>query len=68
MKSLALIIQLRRSIGIVMLAFCAGLAVRADYPDTVLSQGPVGYWRLNETVQPPAPRPAANTGSLGTAA
>lgn len=51
-----------------MLAFCAGLAVRADYPDTVLSQGPVGYWRLNETVQPPAPRPAANTGSLGTAA
>ena len=38
----------------------------ADYSGTVLSQGPVGYWPLNETVQPPASKPAANAGSLGT--
>src|SRR5439155_2829112 len=53
-------------IGTVILAWSAGLAARADFPTTVLSQGPVGYWRLNETAQPPPPRPAANVGSLGT--
>jgi hypothetical protein len=57
------------AIGMVILACCAGLAARADFPATVLSQGPVGYWRLNETVQPPpAPRSAEDIGSLGTAA
>ena len=40
----------------------------ADYPTTVLSQGPVGYWRLNETVQPPVlPILATNIGSAGAA-
>jgi hypothetical protein len=39
----------------------------ADYPTTVLSEQPVGYWRLNETTQPSAPKPAANAGSLGSA-
>src|SRR4029077_9694376 len=56
------------AIGTVILAWCAGLAVKADYTNTVLSQGPVGYWRLNETAQPTTPRPAADIGSLGTAA
>jgi hypothetical protein len=38
-----------------------------DYQSTVVSQGPVGYWRLNETTQPGtnAPTTAANVGSLG---
>ena len=36
-----------------------------DYQNTVVSQKPAGYWRLNETAQPPLPRPAANLGSLG---
>jgi hypothetical protein len=54
-------------IGTVLLAWCAALAARADLPATLLSQGPVGYWRLNETIQPPPPHPAANLGSLGTA-
>lgn len=40
----------------------------ADYLSTVLSQGPVGYWRLEETVQPQPPiNTAKNLGSLGTA-
>jgi concanavalin A-like lectin/glucanase superfamily protein/Ig-like domain-containing protein/immunoglobulin I-set domain protein len=34
----------------------------ADYPTTVLSQGPAGYWRLNETIQP---LPILNIGSVG---
>jgi hypothetical protein len=39
----------------------------ADYPSTVLSQGPVGYWRLDETTQPQQPiTSAANLGSLGS--
>src|SRR5438309_358996 len=53
-------------IGTVILAWCAGLAAGADFPVTILSQGPVGYWRLNETTQPPPPRPAADIGTLGT--
>ena len=55
------------AIGTVILAWCACLAARADFPGTVLSQGPVGYWRLNETVQPSPPRPAADIGTLGSA-
>jgi hypothetical protein len=45
----------------------SGSARAVDFPSTVLSQNPVGYWRLNETVAPPTPRPAANSGSLGSA-
>ena len=37
----------------------------ADLPSTILSQGPAGYRRLNETNQPPPPSPAANFGTLG---
>ena len=51
---------------------CAGaltlsaLIARADYQSTVLSQGPVGYWRLNETAQPPNNATTPNLGSLGS--
>ena len=49
-----------------LLTLAPGSVVLADYPSTVLSQGPVGYWRLNESAPPPPPQPAANLGSLGT--
>ncbi|HEX5219636.1 MAG TPA: LamG domain-containing protein, partial [Verrucomicrobiae bacterium] len=54
-----------------LLVLCAIPIVRAsDYQTTVTSQGPIGYYRLNETVQPvfdPAAY-ATNLGSLGAAA
>lgn len=44
------------------------LVARADYPTTVLSQNPVGYWRLNETTPVVALSTiATNLGSLGAA-
>jgi hypothetical protein len=54
--------------GAIALALFAASPARAqyDYPSTVLAQGPVGYWRLNETTQPHPPiTTAANLGSLG---
>ena len=55
--------------GAALAAFVAVPLARADYASTVLSQGPVGYWRLNETLQPPASTAAANSGgSLGASA
>ena len=41
-------------------------SARADYPSTVLTQGPSGYWRLNETSIPVFYSAAANSGSLGS--
>src|SRR5688572_21671175 len=52
---------------VILGCFISG-ATGADYSSTVLSQNPVGYWRLNETAQPVVARPPANSGSLGTAA
>src|SRR5688500_15750240 len=41
----------------------------AAYPATILSQSPIVYYRFNDPVTaPPAPDPATNAGSLGTAA
>ncbi len=51
-----------------LLALCACLPARADYSSTVLSQGPVGYWRLNETTPPPLPSIATNLGTLQSGA
>lgn len=52
--------------GALMVLAAATLPALADYPSTVLSQGPVGYWRLNETTPPPAPPIlATNIGSVG---
>ena len=53
--------------GAAILALTAMVPARAaDYQSTVLSQGPIGYWRLNETVQPVPSAGAANLGTLGT--
>jgi len=52
----------------VMLASLAVLPARADYQSTVVDQGPVGYWRLNETTAPVANGTTANLGSLGSSA
>src|SRR5579883_1857627 len=50
----------------VILAITGALTARADYSSTVLSQQPVGYWRLNETTPPPVPPVlATNIGSVG---
>jgi hypothetical protein len=39
-----------------------------NYPTTVESINPVGYWRLSETTQPPFGGTAVNLGSLGSGA
>lgn len=54
-------------------ALLAGLllatpAAWADYQSEVLSQGPVGYWRLNDTVSAPSPILATNLGGAGAGA
>jgi hypothetical protein len=53
--------------GVVVLA-CSVVRVQADYASAVLANSPLGYWRLNETSQPPAADVANNSGSLGAAA
>src|SRR5262245_15583718 len=45
------------------LALIGFAATAADYPSTVLADGPIAYWRFNDT-----PPTATNSGSLGTAA
>jgi hypothetical protein len=53
------------SASTILLALTAVLPARADYSNTVMSLGPVGYWRLNDTT--PLPQDSAiNLGSLGT--
>jgi len=51
-----------------LLAVSSVLPALADYPSTVLSQAPVGYWRLNETIQPSNLTTTTNVGSLGASA
>jgi hypothetical protein len=51
-------------IALALLACSAALTARGDYPSTVLSQGPVGYWRLQESTPTPPPVLATNIGSL----
>jgi hypothetical protein len=53
--------------GVILMAMLAGLPARADYPSTVLSQGPAGYWRLSETTQPAVVTTTPNKGSLAGA-
>lgn len=55
----------RGAMGATLATLFAGITGMADYPAALVQQGPVGYWRLNETIQPPAPAPAANLGALG---
>lgn len=54
--------------GVALWALCAGLTARADYQSTVVGQGPVGYWRLDESIAPPTGTSAVNLGTLGAAA
>jgi hypothetical protein len=53
--------------GAALVALAATLPAHADnYQTTVVSQNPVGYWRLDETVAPAVPPIyAADLGSLG---
>src|ERR1041385_6846165 len=52
----------------VLLTLSGVLTVCAsDYQSTVLSFNPVGYYRLSESVSPPAGDIVANAGSLGAA-
>jgi hypothetical protein len=55
--------------GAAFLALAATLPAGADnYQSAVVSQSPVGYWRLDDTVQPPVlPIYAADLGKLGAA-
>ena len=49
---------------------CLGLALtaRADYPSTVNSLAPLGYWRLNEPTQPAVPTyPMTKSSAAGSA-
>jgi hypothetical protein len=45
----------------------AFLAAKADYPSEVLADGPLVYYRLNESVTTPTFDTAANSGTLGAA-
>jgi hypothetical protein len=66
MKILNLSLTQARFAGLALLATGLAGPARADYSSTVISQGPVGYWRLNETAPPHAPiTSAANLGTLG---
>ncbi len=47
---------------------CTAVQGALNYSDTVLSFNPVGYWRLSESVQPPAANIITNYGSLGAVA
>jgi uncharacterized repeat protein (TIGR01451 family) len=58
-------------VGAALLALAATLPAHADdYQTAVLSQNPVGYWRLDETTPPPVPSSivATDAGSVGAAA
>lgn len=56
-------------LGFALLAAAGTVAnAQTDYPSTVLSQSPAGYWRLNETALPVFHANAANSGSLGSSA
>jgi hypothetical protein len=51
--------------GMVAMLCSVALSARADYPSTVESLGPAAYYRLNETVAPPAADVATNLGTAG---
>jgi len=56
-----------RPAGLALLAATLAFRAHADYQSTVISQAPVGYWRLGETTQPHPPlTTAANLGTLGS--
>ena len=64
MKILNLRLTQARFVGLALLATGLAGPARADYSSTVISQGPVGYWRLSETTPPHAPITSAATRSF----
>lgn len=60
---------MKKPTGILLALLCAtaALTARADYQSQVLSQNPIGYWRLNETAPAPPGDIATNRGTLGAA-
>jgi len=56
-----------KTLGAALLALAAILPAQADYESTVLSQSPLAFYRLGETVQPSPTPTAANIGTRGTA-
>jgi hypothetical protein len=64
-------IKLKNTVALLSVTMALGgvaISTQADYATTVLANNPVGYWRLNETVQPAAADVANNAGSLGATA
>ena len=58
-----------RFAGAALFAAVAVLTARAtDYPTTLLSHNPVGYWRLNDATTSPPLNVITNAGTLGSAA
>src|SRR5262245_6711926 len=57
-----------RLAGALLLAFSTVHALASDYPTTVQSFNPLGYWRLDETATAPAVNKVSNLGSLGSTA
>lgn len=60
--------QILKFASLIAVVLCAKSTVLADYPSTVSGLSPVAYWRLGETIQPPAADSSPNLGSLGDAA
>jgi hypothetical protein len=54
------------SATVLLVGSFSGTALGAAYPDAVLADSPIAYWRLNETNERP-PDVATNSGSLGPA-
>src|SRR6516225_7095455 len=54
-------------LSLVLVLLSVALAKASDYPTTVLSFNPVGYWRLSESVSPPAANIIINYGTFGAA-
>jgi hypothetical protein len=59
--------KMSRILAATALLLAAGVPARADYASTLLSRGPVGYWRFDETAPSPAVFRLANSGTVGSA-
>jgi hypothetical protein len=57
--------KLALSFGFAALLWGGVSSARADYSNTVISLGPLVYYRLNQTIQPPAADIATNSGTAG---
>ena len=61
--------SIARFAGAALFAATAVLTARAtDYPTTLLSHSPVGYWRFNDSVTSPPLAIVTNAGTLGSIA